>query len=117
MKRLAGVTAATVLALGALTSCGGDGDSSEDYCGLLEEKNDEFSALGQGEPNLDEGLSAFEDLRDAAPSDIQDDYDTLIEAIQAIQDGDVGGIDQEQLNEAVTNLQEHAESECDVSLQ
>ena len=118
MRGFAG-TAAALLALVVLTACGGDDDGGDpdtgaDYCAVLEEKSADLENLSPTDENFDvsETLSAFEELRASAPEDLQDDYATVIDAIEAIQSGDIASVDQQKFQEAITTLQERSKTEC-----
>lgn len=78
----------------------GTGCSSptESYCGALEDEKDTLTGLAQssGEPGgdmFDDSLTVFEDLRDEAPEDIRDEWDTFVFAWQGVADAfDAAGI-------------------------
>lgn len=108
MKRtLAALASAGLLTVG-LTACGGGGEA-EAFCERGEELG---SSLDTSDPEAAMGL--LEDLRDEAPSEIQGDMDTLVEAMDALQAGDLEGLDQEAVTEASENLEAYVTENCDV---
>lgn len=84
---LVAVAAAGVLSAG-LTGCS---RSTESYCSTLRDDRAELRTLsGQaaepGGESLQGSLAVFEELRDAAPDDIADEWDTLVAAWQDLVD-------------------------------
>lgn len=81
-KRLAAVSAATVVSLVVLGGCGG-GDDGSDYCKRVKDgaKNTTLSKL---DPSKPENLQAFVDeakkLQAAAPAELKDDYAEVLKA-------------------------------------
>jgi len=73
------------LVLSAAAACG---DATSDYCEAVEGHQKELSEiLADGGPTaLLEALPIFEDLADQAPRDLRDEWDTVIEALQALED-------------------------------
>lgn len=75
------------LLLAATAACGGDGEQ-EDYCASFLERRQELSDLtarqseaakdGEGVDVLSPTLAAFEDLRSQAPTELRDEWDTLV---------------------------------------
>ncbi len=93
------LAAGGLLALATLTGCSSD---TESYCGVLEERQQELTALADrvDQPDVDifgESLTIFEDLQDAAPGDVRDEWDTLVFAWQGLADAfdDAGTTPQE----------------------
>jgi ATPase subunit of ABC transporter with duplicated ATPase domains len=78
----------TGLAIGValgLTSCGGD--PYADYCDVVTSHQEQLTTtLGEGGPQaLLEALPTFEELRDRAPSDVEDDWATLTKALTELE--------------------------------
>ena len=75
---------AVALALPMATACS---DSTSDYCRAVEEHQQELSEIvaGGGPDALLEALPIFEDLAAQAPQDISDEWDTIIDALQALE--------------------------------
>ncbi len=120
----------TVLAL-ALTACGDDESAAGgDYCDLIQEM-DESDSLSSGDMQ-DGATDVFHDIADAAPDDIADDWQTVIEWAEAFSEVDIDADDPESLAEvqndeeltqlradaepALVNVTQHMETECDISL-
>ncbi|MDQ3629275.1 MAG: hypothetical protein M3419_10780 [Actinomycetota bacterium] len=146
MRKLLSAAAAAVVSAGVLTGCGG----SDDYCSSLEDTVEEFEAFGEADfDQFGEAIDAFRDVGAEAPSEVEEEWETLISGIDsaesALQDAGAGfedlgdiqtgqipdGVDEEELIEALASFQElsseefaeagqaieeHAESECDVTL-
>lgn len=91
------------LALVAGTAACGGGGEEEDYCAAFLERREELSDLSAQQAEaaktggtvdvLTPTLTAFEDLRSAAPEDLQDEWDTLVFAYrdlaEAVEDSGV----------------------------
>ncbi|MDN5853996.1 MAG: hypothetical protein L0K86_14345 [Actinomycetia bacterium] len=117
-KRLVAVVSGGLLTAAVIAGCGdssdeaggGDGGSSgDDYCGMIEDVQGEFSSLAEGDPTLGD-LSAlsdrFGDIAGAAPSDVSEDWkkmdSTLGDMVTALEDA---GVDEDKpLQEAVTEV-------------
>ncbi|MGH3360542.1 MAG: hypothetical protein ACRDO7_17195 [Nocardioidaceae bacterium] len=91
MKRLAAIVCGTTLAVAALSGCGSDSgasggsDSAGDYCGTIEDVKNEFSSIEDADTSIDDMSAAgerFNDIVDAAPSDIKSDWETLAAAFE-----------------------------------
>jgi len=145
MKTFVGLAASAVIAASTLAGCGGSGD----YCDSLEAAEAEFGSLDDGDfAEFDAALNTFRDLADEAPSEVEEQWQTLVGAIDDLEaafeeaglsfsdlDGLGAGelpedVDEEALTEALASLedldeealtqageeiQEHGESECDVT--
>lgn len=75
-----------VLLIGVLAACGG---SSEDaYCGVVKDNQQHLSTvLGDGgNAALIDALPIFRSLQGKAPSDIRQDWDTIVSRLTALQD-------------------------------
>lgn len=105
-RRLPSLVAITVLAVPALTACGGDGS---EYCDRFRENAESNAFDNLGEDDVDQIQSELETFRDIAPEELQDDYDALI--------GVFNGESPEAAQEAVTNIQEYAVDNCDVTVE
>ena len=89
MKRIIIVAGALTLGLSMLTACGDDGvagvGGGGDYCDLLKDAKDELDGAENGDlGDLDEAGERLEEVRDAAPDELKDDWDTMIEGFEAI---------------------------------
>ena len=89
-RRIRAGLAGVLLVAPLLTACGG-GDG---YCDTVKSHQSEIgSAIRNGDPTGALQLeSAFEDLQDAAPDDVQDEYQLLVTRITALRAalGDAG---------------------------
>ena len=76
------VTVASVVFL--LAGCA---DQKEKYCDTVEDHQQELGeVLGDGTPDaLLKALPIFRDLRDEAPEDIRDEWKTVIDALEGLQ--------------------------------
>lgn len=75
--------ALALVAAGLLSGCGGD--DVEGYCADLADQKQAINALSEdagGARLVTEGLEIFEPLREAAPGDVRDEWDTLVFALQ-----------------------------------
>ncbi|VXB69375.1 conserved hypothetical protein [Nocardioides sp. AX2bis] len=78
--------AALLLGPGLLTAC--SGDPVEDYCAEVEDQREPLSEVtSEGGPTaLLEALPAFEELRQASPTDLRDDWDVVVDRLTALDD-------------------------------
>lgn len=114
--------AATLVIMGALAACGGSDDSA--YCDELKDFESKSESIQQDadDPSkaMEEVSSMFDKLADKAPSEIEDEWDTLSSALSG--DLDMSGedaddqMDPEKLEEASDTIAEHAKDKCDVDL-
>src|SRR5262245_9205389 len=85
MRRTVVLLVAAAFALGGLTSCSGGDDK---YCGLLKdaESDKTFTDTDNlGDPKAMEKVTAkFKEISDAAPSDVQDEWKTLSDAMELV---------------------------------
>ena len=77
-----------LLVLASLTGCA---STTEKYCGTLEDEKQTLTDLAQSskEPGSDlfgDSLAVFEELRDASPDDIRDEWDTYVFAWEGVAD-------------------------------
>lgn len=89
MLRVASAAAAGIVAAGLVL--GGCSDPTESYCRALVDRHHAVAELaaGPGRPSrqqLHAGLAAFEELQQAAPTDIRDEWDTFVFAWQDLAD-------------------------------
>ena len=92
-RRMRAGLAGAVLLAPLLTACAGGNDS---YCDTVRSHQAEVgSAIRNGDPTgALQLLSAFQDLQDAAPDDVQDDYQLLVTRITALRTAlDDAGVD------------------------
>jgi hypothetical protein len=148
VRRAAAAVVATVLLSAGLTACT---SSTESYCSQLKDdqkklKSDSANAAKPGSDALGDTVSLLTGLRDKAPDDISDDWDTLVAALQNLEDAikatgaDYGafasgkkppGVTDGQFNavkeaagelsstrvqQAATSIEQHAQDVCKVDL-
>lgn len=117
MKRSAAYAAVVVLGLSGLSACGGSDDS---YCGTLKDYNTSGSSMGNMDMDSKDGqekaLAMFKDLRSEAPTDLQDDYDTVTGTLQKIMDDNLAGADESTFRSAWNEISTHAKEQCDVDM-
>lgn len=141
------MTAAALLAVVGLTACSEDPD--EAYCETLREEREVLADLAgeAGEPGTDvlgQTLESLRTLRDAAPSELDDEYATVVNAWEALADvvAEVGidpadydrretlrdlpaadsrrlrqtaaALGSQRVNDASTGIEDHALQVCDV---
>ena len=95
------MTKGALLASGmlVLVSLSGCADQTEKYCSTLEDDKQALTDLAKNadEPGSDlfgESLAVFEELRDEAPDDVADEWDTFVFAWQGLADAfDEAGVD------------------------
>src|SRR3712207_2409517 len=82
-SRVLAAALVVTLALGA----GGCADQKEKYCDAVKEHQQELGKiLGSGTPDaLLNALPIFHDLADQAPTDIKDEWRTVIDALERLQ--------------------------------
>jgi hypothetical protein len=79
---------ASLVACLVLTAAGGCGDPQSDYCSAVKDHQKELSDVlaGGGPTALLDALPIFEDLARDAPTDIRDEWGTVIDALQGLED-------------------------------
>ena len=88
--RALAIAAAGLLVSASVTSC----SHGASYCGTLKQDRKQLAALsaqtagssGKGSRALTRTVALLSDLRDQSPSDIRDDWDTLVQAMQGLAD-------------------------------
>lgn len=108
MKRLASLSAVVLLTLGTLTSCGKD---SDEFCNQVEDVDSGDSA----DSTPEEIQAKFDEFANSAPDELKDDFDTLGE-IDFTDPASIDPANAEELQQAVDNITEYAQDECDVDL-
>ncbi|WP_129668404.1 hypothetical protein [Phytoactinopolyspora endophytica] len=127
LKRFASLAGTAALTL-SLTACGGD---DNDYCGLIEDAEEEFSGASDAEadPDMLQDLSdSYREIADAAPSEIEGDWRTVADAMENY--AEVDWSDMEALEElendeeftelmdssqaAFSNIEANVQAECDI---
>ena len=116
MRRLNTSLLALPFVLGtALAGCGDDGGgASAAYCDAAEEAADL-----DDDAAVDDRLEAFEDLADEAPGSLDDQFELVDELVQAVLDADVDALedlDEDEVDEATSDIADFTEEECDVEL-
>jgi hypothetical protein len=92
VKRILSAAAAAALGLCLLTACGDDdggkaGGGSGDYCKDLKAAKKEVDALKGGDfSDLQKTTDAMHKLADEAPSEIKDDWSTLVDGVDKLVD-------------------------------
>lgn len=86
LARTGALSLTGVLLVSLLTGCASE---TEDYCGALEDQKQALTDLAEDarDPQTDlfaNSLEIFEDLRDRAPGDIADEWDTFIYAWEGV---------------------------------
>ena len=114
MKRIASLAAVTIMAVGSLSACGGGG-----YCDKLKDY-DEDQGVRDLDANTEDGqdklIEVFEDLEASAPDDLKDDYEVVIDGFTALREGNTADVDQAKFEEAITNIGENSQDDCDVDM-
>jgi hypothetical protein len=89
------VKAAVPLLLVAVLAVGGCADRKEKYCDEVRSQQAPLGeALGSGNDAFIKALPVFTKLRDRAPDDIRDEWDTVIKAVERLRDAlDAAGVD------------------------
>lgn len=93
-RRVGGALAALLLVPGLLAGCAGD--PVEGYCAEVEDQRQPLSEVtSEGGPTaLLEALPTFEELQEASPSDLRDDWDVVVGRLTALDDALVqAGVD------------------------
>jgi hypothetical protein len=112
-----GAAAALVLALTACSS-----DSGSEYCDLITNA-EEDSSLADADPSDPEGMeqltSTFREIADAAPDDIQGDWETVADGFEAFSAEEPPTDDSAfaDMETALSNIEQHVQDECDIDLQ
>lgn len=87
-------TALALLLVAALSGCA---DADEEYCGALAEEQETLTELASGagrDDVLTPTLASFERLREAAPEELADEWDTVVFAYRALADAvEAAGVD------------------------
>lgn len=88
MKRILSAVAAAALGLCLLTACGDDNGGSAsggDYCGDLKAAKKDVDAIKGGDlKDIENTVDTMHDLADEAPSEIKDDWKTLVEGVDKL---------------------------------
>ncbi len=116
MRKVAAVTAALTIGMGALTACSGGGSA---YCDELKSNND---AVAPG-ADPSQSLELMRKVRDKAPSEVKGDWDTLIDFIEKTQTakGDATKTadlakDASKVTTATQNISKHAKDSCKIDI-
>lgn len=124
MNRFVSAVGASALGLALLAGCGDDdAGASGDYCSDLDAVQKELNSVQGGDvSSLEDTLDSLETLRDEAPDEVAEAWDTLYDAfaaiveafqdaglsaedIEAIQNGQIpDGVDQEALEAAYAEI-------------
>jgi hypothetical protein len=121
LRRAAALAAAPALAL-TFAACGGDDDGGGgDSASFCEEVEGPFQGIDDPNADPEETVAAMREVE--APDEIAEDWDTLIGALEAIQDLDAEGADDAdvveqlsnpELQEAGENVEAYLTEECDL---
>jgi len=93
IRALATVVVTTVLMSALVTGCA---DEKEKYCDALKDHQEELGKiLGGGDRDaLLQALPIFRDLADEAPEDVRDEWRTVIDALEGLQEAlEEAGVD------------------------
>lgn len=115
MRRILLAVASATLAVSALAACGGGDSSSDDYCDAVKSFGKTLSNA-EGESDYDKMLESVKKVRDAASGDTKDDWDTMIDAFEAMKSGKVDDLDQDATTKAGEAIEKQVKDECDVDL-
>ncbi len=108
MKRLSSLVAVAVMSVATLSACSG-GDGSE-YCDRFRANAESNQFDNPGAEDINKVTDELKQLRELAPDELKDDYDTLIAAIEkpsAASDP----------TQAVKNIQDYTVENCDVKVE
>ena len=85
-----------------LTGCGGGGDT-EAYCDTLSSTKDDIEGLEAGDPGaFQTAFDAFDKLADEAPNEVSDDWATMQEGVQKIEQAfEDAGLQLDELDEVM----------------
>jgi hypothetical protein len=116
MRKFAAVCAVLTIGLGALTACSGDSA----YCDALKSNEDAAKASSA---NIKDSIDKMKEVRDKAPSEVQDDWDVLIDYLQRSEDakgdpeqaGDLAK-DADKVTTATQNISKHAKDSCKIDI-
>lgn len=103
MRRAGLAAAAAIMAMGALTACGG---SNDDFCKV----GDDFELSSSTSP--DDLQDTLDEMADKAPDEIKDDVETLRDEYQKTQD-DPTSVDSEAMTKAATNVTDWGTENCE----
>ncbi|TDD96380.1 hypothetical protein [Jiangella asiatica] len=113
----------------AVTACGGDDSGSgSDYCDLVTSAEEDFSSLDPTDPEnadaMKDVVDRFNEIADAAPEDVQEDWRTFADGYQAMSEIDMtdpAAMEEleglEGLDAAMQNVTEHISEECDLAVE
>jgi hypothetical protein len=148
VRRAAAAVLAAVLVTAGLTSCS---SSTESYCSLLKQdrrelEKDSAGAAKPGSDTLGDTVTLLAGLQDKAPDDISGEWDTLVSALQNLEDavkatgakyGDLaagkkpagvtdgqlravqeaaGELSSTRVQQAASSIEQHAQDVCHVDL-
>ena len=131
--------AASVLALGTLTACGGD--KTEAYCDDLKSAEKDLKNIGQDPDDINKAVDTFKQIASDAPEEVKSDWKILIDGMEVMADAfsDMGStdasadpeaamkalekaqekmkdLDQDKLKKAGEEIDAHAKKACDIDL-
>ncbi len=105
MKRVLTGAVAAALLVPALTACGGSDDAKE-FC-----EKEVAADLDMNDPAA--AKKALQDVTDDAPEEIKDDMQMIVDAMDALESGNIEDVDTDGLTEASENLQTWYEENCE----
>lgn len=114
------LVASAVLALGGCSMFGGSSGSSSSFCTdvkkLYNDQNSLFPSDATDSENFKTGLAKLKELEKKAPGSIKDDLQTMIEALEKLQSGDLKGLSDPafsaKVQKASENLQDYNTKTC-----
>lgn len=105
MMRIASLTAVAVFSVSALSACGG-GDDSKSFC-----EQAKAEGTNAADMSADEIGKKFQDLADAAPAELKDDFNTLGD----VDFSDISNIDPSKapdMQKAISNISDYIDKKC-----
>lgn len=104
MMRIASLTAVAVLSVSALSACGGD--DSKSFC-----EQAKAEGANAADMSADEIGKKFQDLADAAPAELKDDFNSLGD----VDFSDLSNIDPSKapdMQKAISNISDYIDKKC-----
>ena len=117
MRKVAAIAAALALGTGAVTACSGDDNA---YC---DELRTTANVVKPGDNESAKSIDLMKKVRDKAPSEVEDDWTTMIEFVEKSQaaEGDATKLaelakDAGKVTTATQNISKHAKDSCKIDI-